>query len=674
MSVLQMQRINLCALKKNRKAILERLQETGAVEVDIRLEDDSGYACEDVTSLRMTFEKNVRTADRALEVLQQYVPEKKGMLDSLAGKPLVDKDSFEKVVSCKESYLQKAETVIELDKQIMAQRANIQRLQNQIESMIPWQGLSVPLNYSGTRKTSVFIGTLPGVRSLESVYGIFAKDDSDTEAVDAEIVFQDKDFTYLAVICLKKDAQKVEEALRTAGFARPAQMSDKMPGECSEDFRREIEISKSEIERLQKEIEQLAPERQNFKWLSDYFRMRADKYEVLGKLPQTKNTFVLSGYIPAVDGQKIKDELSQKYEAVVELEDIQEEEEAPVLLKNNHFAQAGEGVLASFGLPAKGEIDPTCIMTVFYVFLFGLMLSDAAYGLIVALACGFLLKKYPRMEENMRKSIRLFFFCGLSTLFWGIMFGGYFGDAVNVISRTFFGHEVSIPALWFVPLNEPMRMLLWSVIFGLIHMYTGLAIKAYMCIRDHRYADALCDVGFWFLLLTGLVLMLIPSSIFASMFQIEVVFPEVVNTLSKAMAVIGAVGIVLMSGRAKKNKWGLRIALGAYDLYNITGWLSDALSYSRLLALGLATGVIASVFNQMGSMLGGGIVGAVIFIIVFLIGHTFNLAINLLGAYVHTCRLQYVEFFGKFYEGGGKAFHPFRSNTKYVDIKEETRA
>ena len=135
-----------------------------------------------------------------------------------------------------------------------------------------------------------------------------------------------------------------------------------------------------------------------------------------------------------------------------------------------------------------------------------------------------------------------------------------------------------------------------------------------------------------------------------------------------------SVGIVLMSGRAKKNKWGLRIALGAYDLYNITGWLSDALSYSRLLALGLATGVIASVFNQMGSMLGGGIVGAVIFIIVFLIGHTFNLAINLLGAYVHTCRLQYVEFFGKFYEGGGKAFHPFRSNTKYVDIKEETRA
>ena len=116
----------------------------------------------------------------------------------------------------------------------------------------------------------------------------------------------------------------------------------------------------------------------------------------------------------------------------------------------------------------------------------------------------------------------------------------------------------------------------------------------------------------------------------------------------------------------------LRLALGAYDIYNVTGWLSDVLSYSRLLALGLATGVIASVVNQMGSMLGDGILGAIGFIVVFIVGHTLNLAINLLGAYVHTNRLQFVEFFGKFYEGGGKPFNPFKLTTKYVDVKEET--
>ena len=150
----------------------------------------------------------------------------------------------------------------------------------------------------------------------------------------------------------------------------------------------------------------------------------------------------------------------------------------------------------------------------------------------------------------------------------------------------------------------------------------------------------------------------------------QIVFPPALNAGAKGLAILGAVGILLMSGRSNKN-FGVRIALGAYDLYNITGWLSDVLSYSRLLALGLATGVMATVFNSMASMGGKSVVGVILFIVVFLIGHIFNMAINLLGAYVHTCRLQYVEFYGKFYEGGGKAFNPFKFKTKYVDIKEE---
>ena len=311
-------------------------------------------------------------------------------------------------------------------------------------------------------------------------------------------------------------------------------------------------------------------------------------------------------------------------------------------------------------------------MTCFYVFLFGLMLSDAAYGAIVSIACGAALLKFPRMEDSMKKSLRLFFWCGLSTLFWGIMFGGYFGDVVNVVSRTFFGKEVSIPALWFIPLNDPMKLLIYSMVFGLIHLFAGLGIKGYMYIRDKKYMDCLCDVGLWYILLIGLLIMLIPSDIFASIAQTQIIFPEPVNMLGKMMAGGGAIGIVLMSGRSNRN-FGLRIALGAYDLYNVTGWLSDILSYSRLLALGLATGVIAQVVNQMGSMFGGGIVGAIGFILVFIIGHTLNLAINLLGAYVHTNRLQYVEFFGKFYEGSGRPFNPFKENTKYADIKEETK-
>lgn len=671
MSIVQMQRIHLCALKKNQKSILRRLQALGAVEIDIRLDDDVGYEKTDVGQNKAEYEKRYRMIDRALDVLQEYAPEKTGMFHSLEGKPLVDKEAFEILAGKREYYTNMADTLLSLDKQVIEAKAQIQHLKNQIEVIEPWMELTIPMSYEGTDDTAVLIGTFPKNIEYENIWEMFKETVPEIQAVDAEILSKDKDFTYVFVICLKKDVKQVEDGLRANGFARPSYVVDQIPAQYKQSCQDEILEQKQRIEDFIRSIRSYENERQNLRIVSDDYRMRADRLGVLGKIPQTKNTFVLSGFVPKNESRQIAEHLTDAYGAVVEIEDIGEDEEAPILLKNNGFAEAGEGVLSSFGLPAADEIDPTAIMTAFYVFLFGLMLADVAYGLIVAVACGILVKKYPRMDADLRKSLKLFFWCGLSTIFWGVMFGGYFGDAVNIISRNFFGREISIPALWFVPLDEPMRMLLWSIIFGVIHMYTGLAIKAYICIKNKRYMDALCDVGFWALLLTGLILMLVPSSLFASMFQMEVVFPEAVNILAKALAIAGAGGILLMSGRGQKNKWGIRIALGAYDLYNITSWLSDALSYSRLLALGLATGVIASVFNQMGSMFGDGVIGTIVFIVVFIIGHIFNLALNLLGTYVHTCRLQYIEFFGKFYEGGGRAFHPFRSNTKYIDIKEE---
>ena len=269
----------------------------------------------------------------------------------------------------------------------------------------------------------------------------------------------------------------------------------------------------------------------------------------------------------------------------------------------------------------------------------------------------------------------MFFYCGISTAFWGVMFNSYFGDIIPIVADTFFGKTVTIPALWFVPLDDPMKLLLFSFLFGIIHLFAGLAIKGYMLLRDKQYMDFFCSVVLWYALLIGLILILLPTDIFASMAGTTIYFPAWLKAVSKWMAIGGAVGIVLMSARDNKN-FALRIALGAYDLYGASSWLSDVLSYSRLLALGLATGVIASVINTMDAMLagalGGGILAAIVFAIIFVVGHTLNLAINLLGAYVHTNRLQFVEFFGKFYEGGGKAFAPFSaSKTKYIKFKEE---
>lgn len=528
------------------------------------------------------------------------------------------------------------------------------------------------MNYGGTAHTVMLPGTMPGGTTMEQVYDLVAEQAPEVEGVEVHEISAEQDSTYLAVFCLRKDAEKVEEALRSGGFAKPAQICGDVPAQAVEAMKEQIAAHYAKIEQIRSDVAGLASERENLQLLADYYRVRSEKYAVLGELPQSDRTFVISGYVPKKCVADMERALKDKYDCVIDVEDLKEDEEAPVLLKNNSFASGAESVLTAFGLPGKGEIDPTSIMAVFYVFLFGMMLSDAAYGAIVSIACGVLLLKFPRMSESMKKAFQLFFWCGLSTLFWGILFGGYFGDAINVISRVFFGHEVGIKPLWFAPLDDPMKLLVFSMLFGVIHLFTGLGIKGYMCLRDKKYMDFLCDVVLWYALLIGLLIMLIPSELFASIAQMTIVFPPFVNTLGKVLAIVGAVGIVLMSGRSNKN-FALRLALGAYDLYNVSGWLSDVLSYSRLLALGLATGVIASVINQMGSMFGNSIPGTIAFTVVFIGGHIFNLAINLLGAYVHTNRLQFVEFFGKFYEGGGREFNPFKANTKYADVKEETK-
>lgn len=212
-------------------------------------------------------------------------------------------------------------------------------------------------------------------------------------------------------------------------------------------------------------------------------------------------------------------------------------------------------------------------------------------------------------------------------------------------------------------------MLMFSFAIGIVHLFTGLGIKLYQCLKAKDYYSAVGDCICWFMLVGGGIVYLFRVDMFLSMAGMTTKLPAPIGTAAAIVAGIGALGILLFT--APKNKLGKRLAKGAYSLYGVTSWLSDILSYSRLLALGLATGVIATVFNKMGSMFGGGIVGAIIFTLVFVIGHTLNLGINALGAYVHTNRLQFVEFFGKFFEGGAREFEPFAAHTKHFKFKEE---
>lgn len=670
MAVLQMQRFSICALKKDRKAILEKLQALGVMEIDNSVIEDDSLQKMDTVESRQVFEKQAVMAEHALDVLQKYVPEKTSMLSSLEGKKQVNRWEYEKIVQNRDVMSKRARELVNLNKEISENNANVVKLENQIESLAPWMSLEVPMTYRGTRSAAFLVGTMSRAMTMEEIRTAVAEHAPDLDAYDVTILSADKDLTYLAVVCLRKDADKLEDALRASGFARPSQMVSKVPSELKKNLEEQIQQLNSKTKQIESQIAEYKDYRNDLRLFVDYYRIRAEKYQILGQIPQSKQTFFISGYVPEGAVPLLKEKIENAYNCTVDVEEIKEEEEPPVLLKNGKISSAVEGVLESYGLPHKGEVDPTRIMSVFYIVLFGMMLSDAAYGLLVSLVCFIALKKFPRMAEGLAKSIRLFMYCGISTLIWGVLFGGYFGNVVDIVSEVYFGHKVVIPALWFVPLNNPMKLLIFSLGLGIVHLFFGLGIKGYSYIKNKDYMGFLCDVVFWYMLLVGLLLMLIPSDLFASIAQAKIVFPPFVNLLAKVLAIGGAVGLLLFAARDNKN-FGLRLALGAYELYNITGWLSDVLSYSRLLALGLATGVIASVVNQMGSMMGTSIIGVIGFIVVFIVGHTLNLAINLLGAYVHTNRLQFVEFFGKFYEGGGRPFNPFKQNTKYVDIKEE---
>lgn len=671
MSKVPMKRVFICGMKKDRKQILETLQRTGVVEVSVEQADDDYLETMDVMPQKVVFDRHAAAAEAALSVLDEYASDTDGgLLKSLEGAEDMDVEKYYALSEKCEEYMKAANRIAALEKQIAEDRAAIPKCETRIESLRPWMNFDLPLDFHGTKDAAAFVGSLQNRVSLDELYQGLAEYAPEVSELDANIISDSDEMTCIFVVCLRKDEAAVEGALKQMNFAK-AQLCGMVPKEQAAELEREIEEAKKDIDNCIKEIQGFAGKREELKFAADYYTMRADKYEVLSHLNQSRKAFFINGFVPRRYADELEKKITQNFDAVVEITEPSAEDEVPVALQNGLLSDPMESVVESYSLPGKGEIDPSKIMACFYYVFFGMMLSDAGYGLLLVLGTGFVLLKVKNLKPSMKKMMKLFFYCGISTVVWGILFGSFFGDAVNVIATTFFNRpDIKLSPLWFEPVSEPMRLLVFAFALGIVHLFTGLFIKFYQLMKAGQVMDAVYDVVFWVMLVGGGIVYLLTMDMITGMLNLSFTLPAAAGTVAAVLAVIGLVGIVLTGGRESRS-WVKRLMKGAYSAYGVTSYLSDVLSYSRLLALGLATGVIAQVFNKMGSMLGATWYGILIFILVFLIGHVLNLGINVLGAYVHTNRLQYVEFFGKFYDGGGKKFEPFTENTKYYKVKED---
>lgn len=654
MAKLKMKKIEIIALLTDSKKIVELLQRQGIIEICNC--SDASLVKTNASAAISQFSKFRGTVQLALEIMNKYAPEKKSLADALSGKKELDKHTFGTEAQKLESSMLISAEIIQNSRNISEAEAELAQISVRKSSLAQWSELDIPMNFKGTSSASCFIGTIPKLMTQAELAQLLPDD------AYAEILLSSKIQTNLCVVCTKTSEDTVCRELRKAGFSPLSEPSELTPAQLLAQLDDKEKNLSLHISDSVNKIKSLQNKRRLLEFMTDYLQMRKDKYEALNSLAFTENTFVLNGYIPEKYADSVIKEITSEFTASVSLCEPEPDDDVPVLLENSSFSEPVEGITEMYAMPGKKDVDPTPVMSFFYYLFFGMMLSDAGYGLIMIIGTAFVLKKF-RLEKNLRRSLVMFRNCGVSTLVFGALFGSWFGDIVQVVGREFFGKEIGSLALWFEPIDDPIKLLLYSFALGIAHLFLGLAVSFKMQWDDGKKLDAILDKVPVFLTILGVCP--IGASILTDV-------PSFLITSGKYAMITGVAALILTAGRSSQSLFG-KIFGGLYALYNTaTGYLGDILSYSRLLALGLATGSIAGVINLIGTMPENLVIKAVLLIIVFIFGHAANLAINLLGAYVHTDRLQFVELFSKFYEGGGRAFQPFEAKTNYIKFKEES--
>ena len=647
MAIVKMKKFTLFAFEAERKRLLEELQRFGYVNFSKSdpIEQFDYLKDVEVSTVGNNYVEESTRIKWMIDYVGRFVEKEKGLSALKKGPVVYTFNELEKEANSYD-YIPDFNELSEISKKIDSNNQKITAIDNSIKEISPWKSIKEPIeDLNSFRKLKFIMGYLP-TKSLEK-FKTSIVDLKSTYFEEIDIVGRN---SYCIIFTNQLEKEAVYENLRLNGFS---EVNLEIKGVVSEEIQRledEKKILEEENSKLTDEIKKFTVNLQKMQSIYEYYQNLSLRNTVVSNFKATDKLDIIQGYIPADKENNFK-ELLEKLSAskvYLEIEDAKKDDpDVPIILKNNKIASLFESVTNMYALPKYDEVDPTFILSIFYWIFFGMMVADFAYGLILFIGSGIALKTL-KFNDSTKKFLKFFFALSFSTMIWGLIYGSAFGDLIT------------LPTQILDSSKDFMTVLMLSLAFGGVHLAFGLGMKAYVLIKNGKPMDAFYDVFLWYLTLTTVILVIIGKVI---------TLPSIVNTIAFYGMIVGMLGIIAFGARDSKSIAG-RIAGGLYSLYGITSYIGDFVSYLRLMALGLAGGFIAVAINIIVKMLvGGGIVGIIFGVIVFVFAQLFNIFLSFLSAYVHTSRLMYVEFFSKFYEGGGKAFKKFRSENKYIEVK-----